>query len=81
MKILVKRIVGKDKKFEIPTGLVLNPFAAGWVRKSLKSYGINITKQQAISLIKALNRYRRRHPDWALVEVESTKGEAVNIVL
>ena len=81
MKIVLKRKVGKGKTLVLPTGLVLNPLAAGWARKSLKQYGIHITKKQANFFVKELSRYRRRHPNWALVEVESTEGDVVNIVL
>ena len=81
MKIVVKRNVEKNKKLVLPTGFVLNPFAGGLARKSLKKYGIHITKNQAFFLIKELNRYRRRHPDWALVEVENAQGETAYIIL
>ena len=81
MKIVVRRKVGKGKTLVLPSGLVWNPFAAGLARKSLRKYGIHITKKQANSFVKELSRYHRRHPDWALVEVESTEGDIVNIVL
>ena len=47
----------------------------------LKEYGIDISKEQAVVFVKALNRYRRKHPEWVLVEVESSNGEYVKVKL
>lgn len=81
MKIVVKSNEGTNIRLPIPSGLVLNRFAAGFAPKYLKEYGIDITKEQAINFVKELNRYRRRHPEWVLVEVQSSDGEYVKIKL
>lgn len=81
MKIVVNSNDGPNIRFPIPTGLVLNRFAAGFAPKYLKEYGIDITKEQAVVFIKALNRYRRKHPEWVLVEAQTSNEEYVKIKL
>ena len=81
MRIVVKSNEGPNLWLPIPSGLVLNRFVAGFAPKYLREYGLNITKEQAISFIKELNRYRRKHPEWVLVEAESSDGEYVKVKL
>ena len=69
MRIVVKSNEGPNLWLPFPSGLVLNRFVAGLAPKYLKQYGLNITKEQAIFFVKELNRYRRKHPEWVLVEV------------
>ena len=81
MKIVVKSNEGLNIWLPIPTGLVLNRFVAGFAPKYLKEYGIDITKEQAILFVKALNQYRRKHPEWVSAEVQSSDGEYVKVKL
>lgn len=81
MKIVVTSSEGPNIRLPIPSGLVLNRFVAGAAPKYLKEYGLDITKEQAIAFIKVLNQFRRKHPEWVLVEVESSGGEYVKITL
>ena len=81
MKIVVKSNEGPNIRLPIPSGLVLNRFAAGFAPKYLKEYGIDITRQQAVAFTKELNRYRRKHPEWVLVEAECSGGEYVKVKL
>ena len=81
MKIVVKRNEGPNIWLPIPSGLVLNRFVAGFVPKYLKGYGLDITKEQAILFVKALNQYRRKHPEWVFAEVQSSDGEYVKVKL
>lgn len=81
MKIVVKSKDGPNLWLPIPTGLVLNRFAAGVVRDFMKEFGLAITKEQAIRFIKELKRYRRMHPQWVLVEAQSSDGEYIRIKL
>jgi hypothetical protein len=59
----------------------LNRFVAGFVPKYLKEYGLDITKEQAILFVKALNQYRRKHPEWVLVEARISNSEYVKVEL
>ena len=81
MKIVVKSNEGPNIWLPIPTGLVLNRFVAGFAPKYLKRYGLDITKEQAILFVKALNQYRRKHPEWVLAEVQRLDGEYVKVKL
>ena len=81
MKIVVTTNEGPNIRFPIPSGLVLNRFVAGCAPKYLKEYGIDITKEQAVLFVKALNQYRRKHPEWVLAEVQSSDGEYVKVKL
>ena len=81
MKIDVQTGDGKHLRIPIPTGLVFSRLTAGVAAKKLKEYGLVITKRQAAALIKELNRYRRNHPEWVLVEVQSADGTHVQIKL
>ena len=79
MRIVVKGNAGANIWLPIPTGLVMNRFTAVFVQKKLKEYGLNVTKEQAVALIRALKQYRRKNPDWVLVEVQSSNGTFVKI--
>ena len=81
MKIVVTTNEGPNIRLPIPSGLVLNRFVAGFAPKYLKEYGIDISKEQAVLLVKALNQYRRKHPEWVFAEVQSSDGEYVKVKL
>ena len=81
MKVVVKSNEGPNIWLPIPSGLVLNRFVAGFAPRYLKVYGLDITKEQAILFVKALNQYRRKHPEWVFAEVQSSDGEYVKVKL
>lgn len=81
MKIAVKSSGRPNICLPFPTMLALNRFTAGFISHYLKDCSIDIAKDQTIIFIKALNRYRRRHPDWVLLEVQGSDGEYVSIQL
>ena len=81
MKIVVKSENDSKYKFLLPSCLVLNPFTAIISPQILRKYGVKITKKQAYAFIRALNKYRHRHPNWVLVEVRSSDGDHVKIKL
>lgn len=65
----------------LPTGLLLNRCTAGIICREAEKYGVRISRSQMKVLIKALNTYRRSHPDWVLVEVSGADGEYVQVKL
>lgn len=81
MKIVVTTNEGPNIRLPIPSGLVLNRFVAVFAPKYLKEYGIDISKEQAVLFVKALNQYRRKHPEWVFAEVQSSDGEYVKVKL
>ena len=78
MKIAIKWDETK-LTLRFPTGLVLNRFTAGIVRKQLKKEGIHLTRKQTVLFIKELKKYRRHHRDWNLVEVSENDTNSVII--
>lgn len=81
MKILVKEHGGHTIRLIFPSGLVLNSLSASFLPKYLEEQGIHITREQARFFIKELNRFRKRHKDWKLVEVQDADGDFVEIRL
>ena len=55
--------------------------APKFLNKKLKRHGIEITSVQTIKFVKTVNRFRRRHKNWQLVEVRSADGEHIEIRL
>lgn len=84
MKIKVKD-ADTNIKIIFPTCLLLNrltAFAAPKIfNKKLKQHGMELTSAQAIKFVKTVNRFRRRHKNWKLVEVNSADGEHIEIRL
>ncbi len=62
-----------------PTGLILNRLTAGIVCRKLKKEGVTLTRKQTVLFIKELKRYKRKHRDWSLVEVEENGKNRVII--
>ncbi len=81
MKIIVKESQGTNLWIPFPSCLVFNRFSAGFLAKTVNGKGVRMDKAQARVIIKALNRYRRKHRDWVLVEVLSADGNYVEIKL
>ncbi len=76
------RISGSDGKLNlcVPTGLVLNRLTLGPVLTALnRKYNLPVKREQAGEFARALRQYRREHPEWVLVDVESADGERVYI--
>ncbi len=81
MRIIVKSKERPNIRLLLPSCLILNRFCAGWAAKGMERNGMPITKAQAVKLIRELNRYRRKHRDWVLVEVRSAGGDYVKVKL
>ena len=80
MKIVVKS-KEKPKVVSFPTALILSKPMARFLAVRLQKYGVNITKKQAVKLAVELKRYRKKHSQWVLVEVQTSKGDHVEIEL
>lgn len=81
MRIVVKSQDTANINIAVPSRLLLNRVSAAIGSSYLKRYGIDISQKQAIALVKELNRFRRKHRDWVLVEVQSKEGDYVKIKL
>ena len=78
MKISIK----SDKLkmvLRFPTGLVINRFTAGIIRRKLKKEGVLLTRKQTVLFIKELKKYKKKHRDWNLVEVTESGTNSVII--
>ncbi len=73
----MKVTVNDKTVFMFPTGLVINRLTAGIIRKKLRKEGIKLSRKQTVRLIKALRKYRRKHPEWNLVEACEANGDSV----
>lgn len=81
MRIVVNSPDCKRIRIWLPSGLIFNPISAMLLPGILKQNGLEITREQALAMVRAINRYRRRHPKWTLVEVEDATGEYVKVTL
>ena len=81
MKIIINRETGHGINLRLPTGLLLNGLTAKIVCGFLNDNGVSIPHSQMNVLFRELERYRKKHPDWKLVEVDSADGEHVEIVI
>lgn len=84
------RIIIKDSdtnlNIRLPSRLLLNGITAKLapkiINKKIKNKGGNfpVTSSQLKNLIREINKYRRKHRDWILVEVdEPSSGDKVII--
>ena len=64
-----------------PTALFTNRFAAAAMAKAAAAYGAPISQQRLYRLLQAVARFRRTHPKWNLVEVDTASGEHIRITL
>lgn len=87
MKIIIKNS-DTNMNLTLPSRLILNSLAATlaskWINKKINGSGndvkLCVKGNQLRKLIREINRYRRKHKDWVLVEVEEeTTGDKVVI--
>ncbi len=83
MRIIVKSGSHTDVNLAIPTNLIFNRVAILLLMHICKKQEVELplSKEQFIDLMKVVKKYRRHHPSWKLVEVESADGERVEISL
>lgn len=84
MKIIINSS-DESKEVKIPGRLILNSVTATVAPKLIsKNAGseFTLTGKQLRPLIREINRFRKKHKDWVLVEVEDGhSGERVVITL
>ena len=64
----MKVLVNDKTVFMFPTRLAINRLTAGFIRGKLRKEGVKLSRKQTVRLIKTLHKYRRKHPEWNLVE-------------
>ena len=62
------------REFRIPMDMALNDLTASLLARKLREKGYDITPAQMRDLFRKVRRYRKDHPDWVPVEIE-TEGK------
>ena len=83
------RILVKDDehtiRLSLPTALIFSgltaEIAAHSMRKHVKDPRVNLTSRQLRAIFAEIRRIKNRHGSWELVDVQSTGGEKVKIIL
>lgn len=73
----MKVTVNDKTVFWFPTRLAINRLTAGFIRKKLRKEGVKLSRKQTVAMIKALRKYRKRHPEWNLVEIANSGGDHI----
>ena len=81
MEIVVESNSERTVRIPIPTGLVLNRFFAAVISSELKKKNVEIPPARLYRLFREIRKYKRRHPEWTLVDVQRTDGEHVTVKL
>lgn len=85
MRIIIESPGEKTIRLIFPTRLLFNNLTAligaGTINKYIPSSSPRISAGQLRGLIKEINRVKRKYRDFVLVDVESSDGDIVKIVL
>ena len=81
MIVKVRAKDGPNLTIPIPTSLLCNRLTAGFSAKMMAQNGVNATPEQMIRFFRTARQYKRKHPDWVMVEVESSTGDYVFVKL
>lgn len=79
MIVKIRSKDGPNLFIPIPTGLFCNRLTAGFAARMMEQNGMNATPAQMVRFFRAVSRYKRKHPDWVMVEVESSTGDYVYV--
>lgn len=79
MRIIVRDNGGHDIRLHLPTGLLLNRVTAAFASRFLAKYSVPVTGEQLRAFLQVLKDFKRTHPQWVLVEVQSANGEWIEI--
>ena len=81
MIIKVRSEDGPNIFIPIPTGLLCSRLTAGFSAKIMEQNGGHATPEQMVRFFRAARKYKRKHPNWVMVEVESSTGDYVFVKL
>ena len=73
----MKVTINNKTVFMFPTRLAINRLTAGFIRRKLREEGVKLSRKQTVRMIKTLHKYRRKHPEWNLVEITETDGDSI----
>ena len=81
MIVKVRAQDGPNLTIPIPTSLLCSRLTAGFSAKMMEQNGVNATPEQMVRFFRTARQYKRKHPDWVMVEVESSTGDYVYVKL
>ena len=81
MIVKVRAKDGPNLTIPIPTSLLCNRLTAGFSAKMMEQNGMHATPEQMVRFFRAVRQYKRKHPDWVMVEMESSTGDYVYVKL
>ena len=81
MIVKVRSEGGPNLFIPIPTSLLCNRLTAGFSAKMMEQNGMHATPEQMVRFFRAVRQYKRKHPDWVMVVVESCTGDYVYVKL
>ena len=81
MIVKVRAKDGPNLTIPIPTSLLCSRLTAGFSAKMMAQNGVNATPEQMVRFFRAARQYKRKHPDWIMVEVETSTGDYVYVKL
>ena len=81
MIIKVRSEGGANLFIPIPTSLLCNRLTAGLSAKMMAQNGVHATPEQMIRFFRTARQYKRKHPDWVMVEVETSTRDYVYVKL
>ena len=77
----MKVTINNKTVFMFPTRLVINRLTAGFIRRKLRKEGVKLSRKQTVRMIKTLHKYRRKRPEWNLVDAREAGGDHVIVRL
>ncbi len=81
MVIRIRSQDGPNLTIPLPTGLVFNGITAEIAARATRSTVAPMNAAQLRRLFAAIRHYKKKHPDWVLVEVRSADGDYVKITM
>ena len=81
MIVKVRAKDGPNLTIPIPTSLLCSRLTAGFSTKMMAQNGVPATPEQMVRFFRAARQYKRKHPDWVMVEVKSYEWDYVYVNL
>lgn len=81
MQIYIKENEGHEIHLRFPARLAFNSLTASVAPGILQKHGISLEKEQVVAFYRVLHTCRKRHKNWKLLQMRSSDGDVIEIVL
>ncbi len=81
MRIYIKENGGHKICLRVPTRLAFNSLTASVAPGILQKHGLSLEREQMVAFCRMVHICRKRHKNWKLVEIRSSDGDIVEVVL